>query len=822
MQSAPQRVQQKQRPPLGGPPRPGVNGAPQQQQANAAPRPKPTRINPAHIPRQKFEPPKAGNVIYTSQDEAPPLSLLDFSSDDTNGSSSCRFIRSSMYRVPATSELLGLTKMPMAIAVQPFAPTAEEDKEIPVVDFGTDAGPIRCGTCRGYINLFCNFLSDGKTWTCNLCKAKNKVPQSYECGVDSYGRRHDSNQRPELHCGSVDMVAGSNMLANTTAGPHFLFVLDVSYNAVQNGALTVSRVCNLLWGCHKGGASRDIDRVVRFVVLYCLCCPQVCINALRDLVNRIEDPDRTRIGVIAYNTELHYFNLGLASQEPRVVIVPDMEEPYAPLPFDAIMPPVAKSKDALLALLDMLPDLFGDVIDATAAVGGALASAQEALKGQGGRVLLFQSTICAEGPGALPNRDPTNSNSAYGTAKECHLYTANEQHSKFYKDLARSFAVEQTCVDIFAVTSGFIDVATMSILAQQTGGRVLHYENFTASNPAECHRIHMDIVRTVTDFVAFESVLKLRVGTGLEIHQSYGNFCRRTAGNEVYYPNFDNTSTTLFHLQHTGDTIKSEEPVYLQAATLYSNRRGERLIRVHNIKLPATDKITTCFRYSDLEVVLLSLIRQTCQAMVEPPTPLEQVRRELKTACVTVLTQYRKLCSGHSQPGQLILPEALKLLPIYILGLLKTDLLRLNTSRSGVLIPPSSVLRISADARATMIARLNRLSWSLTTALLYPRIFDLTDLKQLTTSRLNPNAAGVGAQRVASQPKLVWASSEKLSIKGMYLLENGDKLLLWLGSDLDEAVKEECFVRVGEGNTARFSLRTGTLPAVFLHIACVL
>ena len=66
---------------------------------------------------------------------------------------------------------------------------------------------------------------------------------------------------------------------------------------------------------------------------------------------------------------------------------------------------------------------------------------------------------------------------------------------------------------------------------------------------------------------------------------------------------------------------------------------------------------------------------------------INKVRTELKAACVAVLTQYRKYCSGRSQPGQLILPEALKLLPIYLLGLLKSNLLRLNTGRSGVLIP---------------------------------------------------------------------------------------------------------------------------------------
>ena len=102
-----------------------------------------------------------------------------------------------------------------------------------------------------------------------------------------------------------------------------------------------------------------------------------------------------------------------------------------------------------------------------------------------------------------------------------------------------------------------------------------------------------------------------------------------------------------------------------------------------------------------------------------------------------------------------------------MLGLQKTDLLRLNVSRSGVTIPPKSVLRVSADARAAMVARLNRLSCSLVTAMLYPRLFNVSDPDKALATRSDPNAAGVGAVRVAAKPELVWASAEKLSIGGM-------------------------------------------------------
>jgi protein transport protein SEC24 len=47
---------------------------------------------------------------------------------------------------------------------------------------------------------------------------------------------------------------------------------------------------------------------------------------------------------------------------------------------------------------------------------------------------------------------------------------------------------------------------------------------------------------------------------------------------------------------------------------------------------------------------------------------------------VGMLAVYRKHCASTSSPGQLILPEALKLLPVYMNALMKTDMFRTGTA----------------------------------------------------------------------------------------------------------------------------------------------
>ncbi len=58
------------------------------------------------------------------------------------GNASPRFIRSTMYTVPATPDLLKQTSVPFALVVSPFAPVEENEIEPPVSDFGP-IGPVR-------------------------------------------------------------------------------------------------------------------------------------------------------------------------------------------------------------------------------------------------------------------------------------------------------------------------------------------------------------------------------------------------------------------------------------------------------------------------------------------------------------------------------------------------------------------------------------------------------------------------------------------------------------------------------------------------------
>lgn len=79
-------------------------------------------------------------------------------------------MRSSMYNVPATSEMIKQAGVPFSLIVSPFAKTVEGEITPPIVDFG-EMGPVRCIRCKGYMSPNMQFTDAGRRFQCLLCKA---------------------------------------------------------------------------------------------------------------------------------------------------------------------------------------------------------------------------------------------------------------------------------------------------------------------------------------------------------------------------------------------------------------------------------------------------------------------------------------------------------------------------------------------------------------------------------------------------------------------------------------------------------------------------
>jgi len=107
-----------------------------------------------------------------------------------------------------------------------------------------------------------------------------------------------------------------------------------------------------------------------------------------------------------------------------------------------------------------------------------------------------------------------------------------------------------------------------------------------------------------------------------------------------------------------------------------------------------------------------------------------------------------------------VLPESLKLLPLYGLSLTKNGLLRPGTE-------------VRADERTSLLAAVGRMPVPYSVAFVYPRLFSLLTLDE-----------SVGALDTDGSPHLPPSLPlliENLAPDGAYLIENAHALFIWVG-----------------------------------------
>lgn len=154
----------------------------------------------------------------------------------------------------------------------------------------------------------------------------------------------------------------------------------------------------------------------------------------------------------------------------------------------------------------------------------------------------------------------------------------------------------------------------------------------------------------------------------------------------------DRHSTLMFQICHDS-ALKEDERVHFQLAVLYTTPDRRRRIRVHNYSSIATHKPTVVFRNSDIEAVLGCLAKDAVDRALTCPLSEEGsgARYFLDNAICNALYKYRLHCSPASPSGQLVLPDSMKIMPVFILGMLKHPSLMENKSAVGTVSSNSPV-----------------------------------------------------------------------------------------------------------------------------------
>jgi len=168
-------------------------------------------------------------------------------------------------------------------------------------------------------------------------------------------------------------------------------------------------------------------------------------------------------------------------------------------------------------------------------------------------------------------------------------------------------------------------------------------------------------------------------------------------------------------------------------------------------------QIADVFRATDMPVIINSLARHAVREVRN--IQLKDLRQQLRQRCIRILAAYRKHCAGPNSPaGQLILPDCLKLLPLYTGCLAKLDGLRAGP--------------VSPDERMTEVFQILSQPIDKFMVLLYPQMYRIDDLA--------PDDTGL--------PDQIRPSYARLKPHAVYLLENGKDIMIWFGSKVSPSV----------------------------------
>ncbi|XP_037686370.1 protein transport protein Sec24B isoform X2 [Choloepus didactylus] len=532
--------------------------------------------------------------------------------------------RCTLTNIPQTQALLNKAKLPLGLLLHPF----RDLTQLPVITSNTI---VRCRSCRTYINPFVSFI-DQRRWKCNLCYRVNDVPEEfmYNPLTRSYGEPH---KRPEVQNSTVEFIASSDYMLRPPQPAVYLFVLDVSYNAVEAGYLTI-----------------------------------LCQSLLENL-DKLPGDSRTRIGFMTFDSTIHFYNLQEGLSQPQMLIVSDIDDVFLPTP-DSLLVNLYESKELIKDLLNALPNMFTHTRETHSALGPALQAAFKLMSPTGGRVSVFQTQLPSLGAGLLQSREDPNQRSSTKVVQ--HLGPATD----FYKKLALDCSGQQTAVDLFLLSSQYSDLASLACMSKYSAGCIYYYPSFHYThNPSQAEKLQKDLKRYLTRKIGFEAVMRIRCTKGLSMHTFHGNFFVRST-DLLSLANINPDAGFAVQLS-IEESLTDTSLVCFQTALLYTSSKGERRIRVHTLCLPVVSLLADVYAGVDVQAAICLLANMAVDRSVS--SSLSDARDALVNAVVDSLSAYGATVSN-LQHSALIAPSSLKLFPLYVLALLKQKAFRTGTS----------------------------------------------------------------------------------------------------------------------------------------------
>ncbi|KEG06012.1 protein transport protein Sec24C [Trypanosoma grayi] len=582
----------------------------------------------------------------------------------------------------------------------------------------------------------------GRFWVCPFCTMANPVEEAYFCNLDARNNRLDRAEKPELSHGSVEYDVGAypeyalrdEKDNSIPVRPlHYLFLLDVS----QRAAAT-------------------------FLSDYV----EALLKSLHELAQQYP---QCRVAFITYGSTLHFYNV----RHPRIpqLIVADVDNPFVPLPFTSLCwLTLGTDLDLVDAFLMRVPEYAEDLHETQSAMGAAVQVAMLVLAGQhGGHVVVSAHRAPQCGVGAIKLREQ---HTLYGTDKEKDLLRPIDG---FWKTTATACAKQQISFDLHMFADEYCELVTLSQPCHVSNGRVHLFANYDRETDAT--RVQAALDQTLLEEAGYAGILRLRCSTGLRVQSYHGHFLSQDP-HDMDLAHVQGSSTFFVEFAHEGKLEKTSH-AYFQVALLYTTRGGQRRVRVHSVRMPVVTTLTGVFE-SDLEATLMAYIHEAIGIAVNKG--LQQARTAAQERVLKMLIAYRRVCSSKATTS-LLMPSRLRLIPLYVLSLLKADALVEGTT-------------VRIDDRVQKLFHLMTIPMHQCLTYLYPTLYAVHHLPTDPTSGIIDVATGR-----CIMPGWRQLIFDSITSDGVYVLcdEQARLVYMWVGSCVTPELAIELF---GTSNAA--------------------
>ncbi|XP_038560323.1 protein transport protein Sec24C-like [Micropterus salmoides] len=653
----------------------------------------------------------------------PPLATTSCLIED-RGNASPFAIRSASYCVPCEGQAALLSRLPLGALVTPLAKQTAGEKPLPLCK--EPECVMGCGWCGASMCPAMSWQDCGQRFYCPFCGKLSEVPwQHYQPTKGVEGVRVDKDTRPELSMGSYEIL---NSQKGEPAA--LLIALDVSASALRGGHLefATQQILTLLHSLKRedGEATSDV-----------------------------------RVGLMTYDSRIHLYDLSPALSRPHMLVITETDDLQLPV-REGLLVPLKDCKDGIDSVLQLIPQFSSECDDSGGVpmelpVKAGLAVLQ-ALSCPG-KLLIFHTAPLIE-------MGHTNTSSGFfGSNKPKSIF----QPSELAVSLAKE-CVSQGCgVHLFVLAQQDVGGAWPGHIPYLTGGALYTYSHLQGELDRE--RFSTDLKRIVETDTGYKAELRIFVSKDLRVSGCYGLFIPGPSPGQVPMATLDWLTTLAVELAHTR-ALDEARGVAIQAVLSYSTQTGDRRTRVHTLTLRCSRHLQEIFRQYQAQTLLTFYCKRLYCAVLE--RPLHELREELQTEATEALASYRKhCCSASVSAGQLVLPQYLRALPVYINSLRKSE----------VLLPG---LRSSVHQRLQQRCQVLSMDACSTSTHFYPLLLPL------------PNCP--------NREEALRCSAASLEPRGLYLVHTPLTLLLWVGTQvpvctLVELFNTSCFSSLPSGET---------------------